>query len=361
MTGQTLLMIKTACPGLLLSMYPSVLLRAAIEQLQFRKFSLVWTTDLNSFYLRLGTPPQEFNLWLDTGSDPTWVLSELYIESCSISDANHTAYLPTESSTHNDTGDTLHVDYLGGAITGMVFTDALSIANTSTGVFTRVLLANFSTWAWLDADGMLGLAFPRIEQDLIPNNGVIQFGSHSTKYNSMDVTYFNIQRYTSDNNAIIYWTTYINRVNFNLNTNGSMHNNTVSVEDFVVWDTGSSHIMVPETYIEDIYSSIGMNYTFIQEGGHLLCKDLCKLDFNMTLVLPEGMISIHPADLIVPGYMEEQYCWPIFELSSSSRWIVGMGLIHNFYMVWDLGGWDIWSDELQPQLGFAELKAEYHP
>ncbi len=38
-----------------------------------------------------------------------------------------------------------------------------------------------------------------------------------------------------------------------------------------------------------------------------------------------------------------------------------MGLIRNFYTVWDLGGWDIRSDELQPRLGFAELKAEYHP
>ncbi|KAK0215812.1 aspartic peptidase domain-containing protein [Armillaria fumosa] len=336
----------------------------------------------------LGTPPQEFNLWLDTGSDPTWVLSESCIESCSISDANRTAYIPTESSAHNDTGDTLYVDYLGGAVAGTVFTDALSIASTSTGVTTGVLLADFSTWAWLDADGMLGLAFPRIEepvhaslleslfhpeileahefaiyagQDLTPNNGVIQFGGHSTEYNSTDVTYFNIQRYTNDNNAIIYWTTYINRVDFNLNTNGGTHSNTVSVEDFAVWDTGSSHITVPETYIEDIYSSIGMNYTFIKEGGRPLCEDLRKLDFNMTLVLPEGTIAVRPADLIIPGYTEEQYCWPMFEPSSSGRWIVGMGLIRNFYTVWDLGGWDIRSDELQPRLGFAELKAEYHP
>ncbi len=37
-----------------------------------------------------------------------------------------------------------------------------------------------------------------------------------------------------------------------------------------------------------------------------------------------------------------------------------MHLIRNFYTVWDLGGWEI-SDNLQPRLGFAELKAEYHP
>ncbi|KAK0232312.1 aspartic peptidase domain-containing protein [Armillaria nabsnona] len=322
--------------------------------------------------ISLGTPPREFNLWLDTGSDPTWVLSQSCIESCSISDANRMAYLPTESTTHNDTGDTLYVDYLGGAVAGTVFIDALSIANASTGVSTRVLLAAFSTWAWLDADGMLGLAFPRIEepvhaslleslfhpeaheftiyagQDLTPNNGVIQFGGHSTDDTSTTITR-------------LYIGPYIDHVDFILNTNGSTHSNTVSVEDFAVWDTGSSHITVPETYIEDIYSSIGMNYTFIKAGGRLLCEDLRKLDFNMTLVLPEGTIAVRPADLIIPGYTEEQYCRPMFEPSSSGRWIVGMGLIRNFYTVWDLGGWDIRSDELQPRLGFAELKAEYHP
>ncbi|KAK0192233.1 aspartic peptidase domain-containing protein [Armillaria mellea] len=343
-TGQTIFMIRTAYADLLLSMYPSLLTIA----------------------ISLGTPPQEFNLWLDTGSDPTWILSQSCIELCSISDANRTAYLPAESLTHNDTGDTLYVDYLGGAVTGTVFTDVLSIANTSTGTYTRVLLTAFSTWSWLDADGMFGLAFLRIEepvhaslleslfhpeileahefaiyagQDLTPNNGVIQFGGHSMEYNSTDVTYFNIQRYTNDNNAIIYWTTYINRVDFILKKDGSTHSNTVSVEDFAVWDTGSSHIT----------------------GGRPLCEDLRKLDFNMTLILPEGTIAVHPADLIIPGYTEEQYCWPMFEPSSSGRWIVGMGLIRNFYTVWDLGGWDIRSDELQPRLGFAELKTEYHP
>ncbi|PBK98823.1 hypothetical protein ARMGADRAFT_1075627 [Armillaria gallica] len=173
-------------------------------------------------------------------------------------------------------------------------------------------------------------------QGLSPNNGVIQFGGHSTEYNSTDVTYFNIQRYIGDNDAIIYWTTYIDRVDFILNTNG-------------------------KTYIEDIYSSIGMNYTFIKEGGRPLCEDLRKLDFNMTLILPEGSIAVRPSDLIIPGYTEEQYCWPMFEPSSSGRWVIGMRLIRNFYTVWDLGGWEIRSDKLQPQLGFAELKAEYHP
>ncbi|KAK0445998.1 aspartic peptidase domain-containing protein [Desarmillaria tabescens] len=369
-------------------MCPSVVLRVAIERSPFRKLLLVREADLASLYPRLGTPPREFSLWLDTGSDPTWVLSQSCIESCSISDTKRTPYIPSESSTNNATGETLRVDYLGGAVAGTIFTDTLSIANTLTGVSTRALLVGFSNWAWLDADGMLGLAFPRVEepvhaslleslfhpeileahefaiyagQDLSPNNGVVQFGGHSTEYNCTDVTYFNIQRYTDDNNAIIYWTTYINRVDFTLNTDGNTHSNTVFVENFAVWDTGSSHITVPETYIENIYSSIGMNYTFIQEGGRPLCEDLRKLDFNMTIILLEGTITVRPADLIVPGYTEEQYCWPLFEPSSSGRWIIGMDLIRNFYTVWNLGGWDIRSDELQPRLGFAELKAEYHP
>ncbi|KAK0446034.1 aspartic peptidase domain-containing protein [Desarmillaria tabescens] len=316
--------------------------------------------------LSLGTPPQEFNLWLDTGSDPTCVLSQSCIEPCSISDAKRTAYIPSESSTNNATGETLHVDYLGGAVAGCV-----SLWMISTSVHTSPPFG-YSNRAWLDADGMLGLAFPRVEepvhasfleslfhpeileahefaiytgQYLSPNNGVVRFGGHNTEYNSTDVTYFNIQRYIDDNNAIIYWTTYINRVDFNLNVDGATHSNTVFVENFAVWDTGSSHITVPETYI----------YTFIQEGGRPLCEDVRKLDFKMTIILPEGTITVRPADLIVPGFTEEQYCWPLFEPSSSGRWIIGMDLIRNFYTVWDLGGWDIRSDELQPRLGNANI------
>ncbi|PBK70902.1 acid protease [Armillaria solidipes] len=337
--------------------------------------------------ISLGTPPREFNLWLDTGSDPTWVLAQSCVESCPISDANRTAYIPSESSTYNATGETLDVNYLGGAVSGTIFTDTLSIENTSTGVSTRVLLANYSNWVWFDADGMLGLAFPRAEdavhaslleslfnpeileahefaiyagRELSPNNGVVQFGGHSTGYNSTDVTYFNVQRYTDYNNELIYWSTYINRVDFSLNTNEGIQANTVYVQNYAVWDTGSSWITVPEAYIEDIYAGIGMNYTFIKQGGRPLCEDLRKLDFNMTMILPEGTITIRPADLIAPGYTEEQYCWPMFEPTSGNGWLVGMYLIRNFYTVWDLGGWEI-SEDLQPRLGFAELKAEYHP
>ncbi|KAK0480836.1 aspartic peptidase domain-containing protein [Armillaria novae-zelandiae] len=337
--------------------------------------------------LSLGTPPREFNLWLDTGSDPTWVLAQSCVDSCPISDANRMAYIPSESSSYNATGETLDVSYLGGSVSGTIFIDALSIANSSTEVFTRVLLANYSNWVWLDADGMLGLAFPRAEdavhaslleslfnpetleapefaiyagQELSPNNGIFQFGGHSSEYNRTDVTYFNVQRYTDYNNELIYWSTYINRVDFSLNTNGSIQANTVYVQNYAVWDTGSSWVTVPEAYIEDIYANIGMNYSFIKQGGRPLCEDLRKLDFNMTMILPEGTITIRPADLIAPGYTEEQYCWPMFEPTSGNGWLVGMHLIRNFYTVWDMGGWEI-SDDLQPRLGFAELKAEYHP
>lgn len=150
-------------------------------------------------------------------------------------------------------------------------------------------------------------------QELSPNNGVVQFGGHSTEYNSTDVTYFNVQRYTDYNNELIYWSTYINRVDFSLNANEGIQVNTVYVQNYAVWDTGSSWVTVPEAYIEDIYAGIGMNYTFIKQGGRPLCEDLRKLDFNMTLILPEGTITIRPADLIAPGYTEEQYCWPMFE------------------------------------------------
>ncbi len=67
------------------------------------------------------------------------------------------------------------------------------------------------------------------------NNGVVQFGGHSTEYNSTDVTYFNVQRYTDYNNELIYWSTYINRVDFSLNTNEGIQVNTVYVQNYAVY------------------------------------------------------------------------------------------------------------------------------
>lgn len=109
----------------------------------------------------IGSPPQTFNLVLDTGSSDLWVAST----ECRSCDSQTPAFDPTKSSTieHSQTPDgrtTVTIRYGSGQVAGQVATDTVSMGGfTSTGQTLLVATQLSSGLLDGDASGIIGLAF----------------------------------------------------------------------------------------------------------------------------------------------------------------------------------------------------------
>ncbi|EPX73384.1 gastricsin [Schizosaccharomyces octosporus yFS286] len=106
-----------------------------------------------------GTPPQKFNLLLDTGSDVLWIP----MEGCNgnICNNNPELYDPSQSSTAYNTGETAWISYVSGKTVMDVYTDTfhfgdLQIPNQRFGAATTANMYN--TYEVYGTSGILGMA-----------------------------------------------------------------------------------------------------------------------------------------------------------------------------------------------------------
>jgi saccharopepsin len=136
-----------------------------------------------------------------------------------------------------------------------------------------------------------------------------------------------------------------------------------------VFDTGTSYLGVPSDRIEDIYASIGMNWTAILRGDHIpLCSEFTSdwsITFNFTQQFGK---RANPTTLTISGDILAQSgfanrrdaCFPPFDPSGSSGfYLIGARWLQNIYTVWDFGSNDVKSYE--PRLGIGALKPEWAP
>jgi hypothetical protein len=132
--------------------------------------------------LKIGSPPQEFQVVFDTGSSDLWVPSS----TCSTKSMNchdKKAYDATSSTSYSDVEkgakSDFNIVYGSGAVTGKYGTDVVTLAEDYTvegQTFAQVDSTDGLGQVYLKAkfDGILGLAFPVISRDpgvntLIPN------------------------------------------------------------------------------------------------------------------------------------------------------------------------------------------------
>ncbi|CAE6404515.1 unnamed protein product [Rhizoctonia solani] len=350
---------------------------------------------LNSYStieLLLGTPPQTVDLLFDTGSGPLWVLGPSCAQSC-LGPANRSFFDPSLSSTAQYTARHETVDYLGGTVSGFVWSDKLTIQNVTFQTPQRFINADFSNWFALPAGGFVGLAFPSIAlgntsiYDVLfhptqipdhrtgiylgnasttasntspPTNGIVTFGgSDEEKYGSEPLKWVDVLPAPAGDEYEI-WRVPVGAAK--TSRNGNLTTLNIQPGASAIFDTGAGLISAPESIIEELYNSLGFNYTAITEGYRPLCSDVIGYNASLTLTFGEIEVTVTTADLARPGYTEDQYCFPPFNPWDSDRWILGKAFLQSFYSVWDLGGWKVSGvADVKPRLGLSYLKDEYQP
>ncbi|KAG8672009.1 hypothetical protein FPOAC2_05375 [Fusarium poae] len=341
----------------------------------------------------IGTPAQTARLLFDTGSASAWMVDAECAETCPhVNQGTRNGYNLTESSTGKKTGHSANIDYLGGKIVGPTVQDKFTAGGLKWD--SKFIAANDSTWSSLAADGFMGLGFGSIqdgdatpvfesmmEQKLMdkprfgiyyggekdtgdkPGKGVLTLGgSREDKYVEGDLITVPL---VANNGEYDLWRSIIHsttgKQDKTKNTTDQNEKRTEMNGMSIIFDTGASGITFPESMINDIYESIGMNYTAILKGEHLpLCSEFTK-DWSVTFEIgyygDEKNVTIRGDQLRRPGFAErEDACWPPFQDGPEGYALIGTLFLTNFYTIWDYSLFPGEDGFMNPQLSFGYLK-----
>jgi saccharopepsin len=93
-----------------------------------------------------------------------------------------------------------------------------------------------------------------------------------------------------------------------------------------------------------------------------LCSDFTD-DWSVSFTIGDSgeqqIFTVTGSRLALPGYVDDDYCFPPFNSWDSHNVIVGALWMRNFYSVFDFGAFQ--QQDYQMQMGFAPLKEEYLP
>lgn len=115
--------------------------------------------------ISVGTPAQNFTVMFDTGSSNFWLPSvACNTDECLL----YKRYDPYASSTHQEVGRKIYLDYGRGSVVGTLMRDNVKVAGFS---LKDVTFAGLSTMADLSHDkfdGLIGMAFPSLAEGNVP-------------------------------------------------------------------------------------------------------------------------------------------------------------------------------------------------
>ncbi|KAH7322316.1 aspartic peptidase domain-containing protein [Rhizoctonia solani] len=299
------------------------------------------------------------DLLFDTGSGSLWVLDPSCAVDCP-SSYNFTRpyFNPNASSTAQSENLRETITYLGGFV-GLGFRP---LAQGNTSIYDTLF---HPTYLPAHRIGIyLGNAPETTSNPSPQTNGVVTFGgSEEDKYGAESLKWTDILPARSFQ-LYSHWIVPINGIKTTRHSATGRNKTTFPSQTgaVAIFDTGAAHISVPQSIIEEIFNTLGFNYTLISQGYRPPCSEVAKDNASLTLILGDVEITVTTNDLSNPGYTADEYCWPPFIPWDSSDWLVGKVFLKSFYSVWDLGGWNVSEvGDGNPRIGFSYLKEEYQP
>ncbi|KAI1373793.1 secreted aspartic proteinase precursor [Hypoxylon crocopeplum] len=245
---------------------------------------LLWLTPVG-----IGSPPQQLNLDLDTGSSDTWIFST---DTDKEEVAGQTLWDPSKSSTSNliknCTWSIIYGDF--STSQGICYQDTLTLGNLSIPNMTIESATKVSSMFTESAamSGLVGLAWPSIVQTTPPQKCLLDFLPqvlsqpaftvdlrHNSSEGSFNFGYIDDSLHDSDidyvdvDNSDGFWSV--------LHTGFSIGGSDVKYEfnearDVIV-DTGSTLFFAPDEAVNMYFHSVpGANYSYTDYGWVIPCN-----------------------------------------------------------------------------------------
>jgi cathepsin D len=336
----------------------------------------------------IGTPPQNLNLVLDTGSSDLWVATS----SCTTCTSDIPLFNPTKSSTYKaatGSGSTLEIDYGSGSVQGVISEDTVSFGGFT--IPTQELLGVTTTTTGLINDGLsgiMGLGFASIsalqttpfweaiynanmfsqplfgfyleryvnqaQQINTAPGGTLTLGGTNTSLYTGQIEFINMPSGTTPS----YWLQQVSTV--------TVQGKSISVatnSGLAAIDTGTTLIGAPTSIVQSIWSNVpgSMELTGEYQG---LYAFPCSTDVSVSLNFGGTTWPISSADMNLgsisissaggsTGASTQMCVGGIFDIGNSvgsgqgaPAWIVGDTFLKNVYSVYQAN---------PPAVGFAQL------
>jgi len=327
--------------------------------------------------VNIGTPPQSFQVVLDTGSADLWVVDE----TCGSCLRSALAYDGSQSSTMQATGQTAVISYGSGAVGGDINRDVVNMGNFTVerqifmaanrlqpgllsgqtsgilGLGFRAISSTQSTPWWMNLLDSGQLEAPEFSfwmarsqstqatEDRLEPGGVFTLGGTNSTLFSGELEFLNV----AGGSTPTYWLLPLQ----SLVIQGQEVDITTGSRALSAIDTGTTLIGGPSADVARIWAAVpGASRAPTSQG---LYTFPCRTQINVSMSFGGRVWPINPADMNLGPVGSGQCAGAIFDLTAGSNipvgrgnpsWVVGATFLKNVYSVYRAD---------PPAIGFAEL------
>ncbi|KAI7897321.1 aspartic peptidase domain-containing protein [Mucor mucedo] len=316
----------------------------------------------------IGTPPQEFQVSVDTGSADTWVPWS----SCASNECPYARFDSSKSSTFQSMNLSFALTYGQGSIHGEYAKDKISLSPTSklsisqTFGLTKSAKDIITQGVKMTSNGILGLGFPaltansdtveaynpfvfQLAQENMISNPVFCIslnigdgwsseltigGVDETRYKG-EISYVPVEKNTNPKTQELDYTFW----SVQLESIGVENGTKEQVKSNVILDTGTTLSYLTKTLVDRIVSDVTQEkLTFDLQNELYLVKCELKTSHKKILLDFKGaQLSIDLADLILP--FDDQHCafGITYNFDKKNSLVLGDSLLRSAFFVFDLG------------------------
>ncbi|EFP78032.2 uncharacterized protein PGTG_03988 [Puccinia graminis f. sp. tritici CRL 75-36-700-3] len=341
--------------------------------------------------IQIGTPPQTFNVVLDTGSADLWVAGR---EVTTLSgrggvELSASFYISNSSKTFKSSDERFQITYGSGSASGIVGMDHIRQGPYSSVDQKFAIVKNISSYLLADQiSGIVGMAFEQISSmnalpfwqsanismfsfgmtrfcdvpfpRVVEPGGLVMLGGADSSLYSGEISFVNV----IDEG---YWAIKIDDISVDGDVVDGSEGNSAAI------DTGTSLIGGPAVVVRNLFSKVtgARPGTGAYQGYYTYP---CKSSFNLTLRLGGQVYTIDPVDINLGSIDGNQLeCLAgIFSINQATKkskgapknplpdWILGAVFLKNVYSVFRRGppaavGFGRPSSDYQVLLGGVDL------
>lgn len=297
--------------------------------------------------IKVGDPPQVFDVIFDTSSSFLWIPSK----SCQSVWCDKRAKYDNSSLSHISDGSDFRISYGTAGVKGKISRDTISLGGLKIpqqdfGEATKIFGHVFSD---SDFDGVFGLGFDNIatggvtppfynlmeDQALYKSIFSLWVAKHEASEQAGEIVLGGIDKNRFEGSLTFspvirqgYWEITLQR--FLVGDNKFPNRRTAALS------SGSSLIIVPEVDSHRIHRALGMKAT--NDGRHVIdCHKIASLP-AITLIFAGSAFSLAPEDYIIDWHNE---CMSAFvgqniDSPTGPIWVLGTVFLRSFYTVYDM-------------------------